>query len=133
MTDAPRTPTWARARQVSRTHVIAAVALLVASVALVAWAWWAGRDGDDHAFAGGFGLVFTCLVGLATSFYLAADRLVRSGRVRGLWQILLTTLLLLAAAIPLLRRIPLALAVLVVVAVLEVWTVLDAVRGVRRR
>lgn len=122
---------WAAARRTVQWHIGAAVLALLASIGLLAWAWWSSRDGGDHAFAGGFGVFFTCVTGLALSLYLSASKRVAEQRRRGLWQTLGTTLILLAAAVPLTRRAPAFLAVLALLAGLELWVVLDRIRATR--
>lgn len=122
---------WVRALRTVHLHMGAALLALLCSLVLLGWAWWGTRRGGDHAFAGGFGVLSTLLTALALSFYVSAAARVRARRVRGLWQVLGTTLVLLAGLVPLARRVPVLLAVVVVLAALEVWTLLDRVKGVR--
>ena len=122
---------WAAARRTVQWHVGAALLALVGSLGLLVWAWWSSRGGEDRAFAGGFGVFFTCVTGLALSLYLSASKRVRDRRRRGLWQCLGTTLVLLASAVPLTRRAPVFLVLLAVLALLEAWVVLDRLRTVR--
>ncbi len=122
---------WTAARRTVQWHIGAALLALLASVGLLLWAWWSSRDGGDHAFAGGFGVFFTCVTGLALSLYLSASRRVRDGRRRGLWQTLGTTLVLIASAAPLTRRAPVFLVLLALLAALEVWVLLDRIRATR--
>jgi uncharacterized membrane protein YhaH (DUF805 family) len=129
---APSTDPWTAARRTVQWHIGAALIALVASLGLVLWAWWSSRDGGDHAFAGGFGVFFTCVTALALSLYVSASRRVRDARRRGLWQTLATTLVLIASAAPLTRRAPVFLVLLALLAALEVWVLLDRIRAIRR-
>jgi hypothetical protein len=130
MTPQPADP-WAAARRTVQWHIGAALLALVGAVGLLFWAWWPSGDGGDHAFAGGFGVFFTCVTALALSLYVSASRRVRDGRRRGLWQTLATTLVLLASAAPLTRRAPVFLALLALLAGLELWVLLDRIRATR--
>ncbi len=123
---------WAEARRTVQVHTGVALLALLASLGLLAWSWRSSGSGTgDPAFAGAFGVFFTIVTGLALSLYVSASRRVRDRQRRGLWQTLATTLLLLAAGVPLTRRAPAFLAVLAVLAALELWVILDRVRATR--